>query len=749
MIRLLGNLLGEVIVDQEGIGLFELEEQIRTTTKALRKKHSRTLQTRLRTMIAGMGAPVMSKIVRAFTIYFQLVNIAEQRYRLSRLTQQSFGEPAQFPKGSVRHTLDALKRDGVTADELAEILSRLRLKPVFTAHPTEALRRTVLEKHSKIWSLLGELQAPELRPDLKNDLVRELKGRITSLWQTEETRSYEITPLDEVSHGLHFFKTTMTRAIPAYYREFERSLAAVYPEFTGRVPSFIRFGSWIGGDRDGNPFVTSAITWQALVRHTQTICDCYLDMLDALYHERSESAKIVGVSAELLEIVNDGYSRGKQSHPKFIRNQSEVYRRFIALMHLKLSNFRNNVAGEVKAYDNTYRSAREFIDDLIVFDDSLRAHKGAVIADGLLKDLIRLAETFGFHLASLDVRQHRAVHTQTISEIAASNGIQYSTFSDDERAAWLTSQLLSNECVRADESALSDQSRETFSVFRTIAQAHTRIARRSIGSYIVSMTKSPADILEVLFLMKLTGLFIERDGTVTSSLHVVPLFETIDDLRGSSDLMSALYTNPAYSLHLDSRKRLQEMMVGYSDSGKDGGIITSNWELYHAQRRLASLAREHRVDWMFFHGRGGTVGRGGGPEYEAIASLPSQSVNYKIKITEQGEVIALKYAYEEIAQRSLELSSSALLAVHARKPHPEFAERQSAFHKAMDEISRFSLASYRRTVYGQPEFVQYFLQATPLREISRLNIGSRPARRTVSERIEDLRAIPWAFSWMQ
>jgi phosphoenolpyruvate carboxylase len=341
------------------------------------------------------------------------------------------------------------------------------------------------------------------------------------------------------------------------------------------------------------------------------------------------------------------------------------------------------------------------------------------------------------------------VHTQAIHDAASPHGIDYGSYSDDERSRWLTEQILSETPVRVDEAALPPHSRECFAVFRTIAQAHSRIDATAIGSYIVSMTKAPADILEVLFLMRQTGLFSRRGGITASALTIVPLFETIDDLRTSADLMRALYTNPAYSLHLAARSNAQEMMVGYSDSGKDGGIITSNWELYHAQQRLAALAREFNIDWMFFHGRGGTVGRGGGPEYQAIASLPSGSVNYKIKITEQGEVIALKYAYAEIARRSLELSSSALLAVSTHKTDSVYVQQQHVFHEAMNEIAGSSYASYRRTVYERPEFVQYFLQATPLREISRLNIGSRPARRSVSERIEDLRAIPWAFSWMQ
>jgi phosphoenolpyruvate carboxylase len=749
MIRLLGNLLGEVIVEQEGAVLFDLEESIRRTTKSLRRRHSAALQKRLRQIIAGMDAPTMSKIVRAFTIYFQLVNIAEQRHRLRRLSEQTFGPSEHFPNGSLRRTLDTLKKNGVSTDELGVVLGRMRLQPVFTAHPTEALRRTVLEKHSHIWVLLGQLNDAALTPDGSEDVRLSLKRYVTSLWQTEETRSYEITPLDEVSHGLHYFKTILTRAVPSYYREFERSIEKIYPEFSERVPSFIRFGSWMGGDRDGNPFVTASITWQSLVRQTQTACDVYLDMLDGLYHERSESDKIVGVSDELRNAVADGYARTKHSRPKFIRNENEVYRKFIALMHLKVTNFRNNVAGEVKAYDNAYRHASEFLDDLAMFDASLRQHRGALLADGKLRDCIRLVETFGFHLASLDIRQHRTVHTQTIHDIALPHGADYHSLTDDARAAWLTGQILAGTPIGIDETALPPQSRECVAVFRIIAQAQGSIAGRAIGSYIVSMTKSPADILEVLFLMRQTGLFAQRGDTATSSLNIVPLFETIDDLRTSSELMRSLYTNPAYSLHLGARRRVQEMMVGYSDSGKDGGIIASNWELYHAQQRLSALAREYDVDWMFFHGRGGTVGRGGGPEYQAIASLPSGSVNYKIKITEQGEVIALKYAYAEIAQRSLELSSSALLAVSTRKTDTMFAQQQHVFHEAMDEISRKSLASYRSTVYDRPEFVRYFLQATPLREISRLNIGSRPARRTVSERIEDLRAIPWAFSWMQ
>jgi len=748
-IRLLGNLLGQVIEEQEGRGLFELEEQIRKTSKQLRKRFDPTDQLTLQRLVSAMGPADMARIVRAFAAYFQLTNTAEQHYRIQRQRKYLLEHPAGGYPGSPQHTFEKLKKLGVEEKEIANLFSRLEIIPVFTAHPTEATRRTILEKHSRIWKLLEEFDHTNSTAAERSALELEIKRHITSLWQTEETRSYNISVLDEVYNGLYYFRNVLYKTIPKFYRHVERSAAAVYPDWKSPIPSFLRFGSWIGGDRDGNPYVTADATWKTLQRQSKTILDLHLNAVDELFVEYSESAKVVGRSDELMQSIrSDKTLLGK---PAQVRNDDEVYRVKLAYIYRRLQ-FRIHYAEDDASHaELMYHTSSELLDDLHILDRSLRAHKGELQADGLLKDLIRSVETFGFHLATLDIRQHRTVHTDTVSELAAQRSVEYSTFTNEAREAWLTEELMKQIVPSFDESKLSPLSGETLAVFRKIKRAQTEIDEHAVRSYIISMTESAADVLEVLYLMKCTGLFSMSPHRTSSSLDIVPLFETTKDLDAAPGTMERLYHHEAYSPHLESRGRRQEIMIGYSDSTKEGGIVSSHWALYKAQRQLTKVSQLADVDWIFFHGRGGTVGRGGGPEYEAILSQPPHSLNAKIKITEQGEVISLKYAHPAIAQRSLELTTSAMLMGNIPRAHldPEFDKNRSRWFGAMDEIADQSHTAYRCTVYGEKEFVKYFAQATPIEEITKLQIGSRPSKRIETERIEDLRAIPWTFGWMQ
>jgi len=750
-IRMLGNLLGEVITEQEGKEFFDLEEYVRLSTKKYRATRRTTITKSLAKKIASLSPALMKKLIRAFSIYFQLVNIAEQHHRIQRLREQKKQGSLYYPQGSLRKTLQFAKKKNVTAKELTAFFSRIFISPVFTAHPTEAMRRTILEKHSRIWRALEELDRKNLLPDEKEAIVCELKQVITSLWQTEETRSYDISPLDEVTNGLYYFRAVLNEAIPAFYEELERSLKETYPTLVHNIPTFIQFGSWIGGDRDGNPYVTATITWATIKKQSALIIDYYLHELELLYTERSESTKAVGVTQELIASIE------KDSHPddegmySFIRNKNEVYRLKLAHVYGKLQRFKKRLEGTETENKPLYSSADEFVADLKLIADSLTKNKGEILTHGRLKNLIRNAETFGFHLATLDIRQHRNVHTAALAEICSQHGIPYQQFSTEERIAWLTEAICTSPPLTFNEDAMSEQSKELLATFRIIRRALHTFGHRTIRSYIISMTKSPADVLDVLLLMKVTGLLDTTGEEWSSALNIVPLFETVDDLHSSVTIMETLYTNDAYKKYLRARQQHQEIMLGYSDSSKDGGIVASSWELYKAQRALAKCSARHNVDWMFFHGRGGTVGRGGGPEFQAIMALNGHSINGRIKITEQGEVISLKYSHKEIAQRTLELTTSAMLLKFFDKTN--LSKVKVANHpqwlRVMEEVANTSYTTYRNVVYENPDLVKYYFQATPLKEITRMKIGSRPAKRVESERIEDLRAIPWVFAWMQ
>jgi len=748
-IRLLGNILGEVIKEQEGKPFFELEEFIRRSTKEYRSTHNKDVHHQLIKKIRTLETRSMRKLIRAFSTYFQLVNIAEQHHRIQRLRGQKQLGTSHYPQGSLRHTLLYAKKKKITAAEIRRFLSQLFISPVFTAHPTEALRRTVLEKHSRIWELLEEIDKKDSLPSEREELRLSVKRNITSLWQTEETRSYDITPLDEVTNGLFYYTQVLQHTIPAFYRELEYALADTYPTLIEQIPSFIQFGTWIGGDRDGNHFVTADVTWAALKRQSHSVVDLYIKMIDDLYVVRSESKKSVPVDTKLEQSIDDELKQFQEAFPPGIRNKNEVYRVKIALIYRKLLRYKKKLDGTLPSGETTYSSSAEFLDDLYLIRYSLMKNKGADLTSGTLKDLIRNGETFGFHLATLDIRQHKKIHSAAIAEIFAQSLVSYSSFSDDERLEWLTKAIYGRSTFTFKEDTLTDQSKEVFATFRTIKRALDEIDHRAIRSYIISMTESAADVLEVLFLMKLTGLYSPDKNF--SGLNIVPLFETIGDLRGSVEIMERLYTNPAYKEHLALRNQHQEIMLGYSDSSKDGGIVTSNWELYKAQRALAKCSAHHKIDWMFFHGRGGTVGRGGGPEFQAVMALNGHSINGKIKITEQGEVISLKYSHKEIAQRTLELTTSAMLLKYFDKTnlHKIKVARHPQWLETMAELSQQCFENYRKVVYDDPNLVRYYFQATPLKEITKMKIGSRPAKRTNTERIEDLRAIPWVFAWMQ
>ena len=487
-IRLLGNILGEVIKEQEGGFFFALEEFIRRSTKEYRTTLSREIRRKLAKKISSLDVSYMKKLTRAFSIYFQLVNIAEQHHRIQRLREQKRLGLSSYPQGSLYHTLTFAKKKKVSAAEIQKFLSQLFISPVFTAHPTEAMRRTVLEKHSRVWEILEDLNHKELLPVEESELHLALKRNITSLWQTEETRSYDITPLDEVTNGLFYFTQVLQYTIPAFYRELEHSLSVTYPALSDSVPSFIHFGSWIGGDRDGNPFVTSEVTWSAIKRQSYAVIDIYLKMMDDLYVVRSESKKSVSVDDELERSIEEEISNHHELFPPGIRNKNEVYRTKIALMYRKLLRFRKKLENALPAHETAYATSSEFLNDLYLIRNSLLNNKGESLASGTLKDLIRAVETFGFHLATIDIRQHASVHTAAVSEIFSQRSVPYSTLSDDERLEILTKSISGSDVFKLTEESLTDATKEVLATFRTIQRTLIEIDRNAIRSYVISMT---------------------------------------------------------------------------------------------------------------------------------------------------------------------------------------------------------------------------------------------------------------------
>ncbi|MEX1137790.1 MAG: phosphoenolpyruvate carboxylase [Bacteroidota bacterium] len=746
-IRMLGNILGEVLMTQEGKDIFDLVEHLRAITKKLRSRPSQALSQTLQRTISSLDLATMRKILNAFATYLQLSNTAEQHHRARRLREHRLETGGKPHQGSLEHTIHLLKQQGAPADEISGLLGRLDICPVFTAHPTEATRRTILEKHSRLWDLLNRLDRELNLPEERAMIIDDIRRHITSLWQTERTRHASLTVSDEVYNGLYYFRSVLYKSVPQFYRELERSLQKEYPEWNQSIPSFLRFGSWIGGDRDGNPKVTAATTWNTIQEQARMIIGLHMQSVEAMFVLHSESSRRSDVPVELLESVHrDEEALRTITGENLWKDPNEIYRRKLALIHKKLERRLAWMEGKLHDRDFLYLTASEFLEDLHQIDRSLRASRGAILANGMLKDLIRAVEVFGFHLVTLDVRQHRSVHRDAIVELCGRRGVRYDLMTQDERMGWLEEHI-GQATGPEDDDSLSPATREVLATFRVVRRAVTDIGPAAVRSFVISMAEHPVDVLEVLYLMSRTGF---RDTTMAQhSLNVVPLFETIPALRDAPIFMEALYASPVYRTHLKVMHMHQEIMLGYSDSAKDGGIFCSQWELYRAQAELAAVSRRHGVDWTFFHGRGGTVGRGGGPEFEAILGQPPEGMNGKIKITEQGEVLWLKYAHAPIAQRTMELTTSAMMVAGS----PTFVQNQAAerddWKNAAAAASEASRIAYRGLIYEQPEFMKYFTEATPIREIVQMQIGSRPAKRVESDNIEDLRAIPWVFSWMQ
>ncbi|GJM15149.1 MAG: phosphoenolpyruvate carboxylase [Thermodesulfobacteriota bacterium] len=741
-VRFLGNILGKVIIHQEGKEIFDIEEKIRALTKEMRNSYVKSQKEDLVSTIKSLSDKDIYKVARAFTTYFKLVNIAEQNHRIRRRREYKYiSDIRDSVEGSVESLFKTLGERDICYSDFRELVEKMSIELVLTAHPTEVNRHIVLEKFRRISYLLEEFQNPILSTEEKKTIHMKIKAEVISLWQTEEIPSFKISPIDEARSAQYYFQETIFEALAVVYLEFEERIKEHYGLEEIKLPPFFRFGSWVGGDRDGNPFVTHSITLEILKMQMELVLEKYLEQVGRLINQLSSSKKLVPVSDELLESIQSDKKLLK--HDSGIRSGDESYRIKLSYIESKIVGTIKRIKGEI--YNIAYANKDQLIMDLEIIDRSLRENRGKLLADSTLKKLIRQVSVFGFHMAKLDIRQNSEVHVRAIQEITERlNILNYSELSEEEKFLWLAREINNPRPLIPGWLELSPETTELLKTFASISQALDEINGECIDTYIISMTSSASNVLEVLLLAKEAYLYLNNDGKILSRLNIVPLFETIEDFNNAPQIMKTLYESKVYRDHLHAREDISEIMIGYSDSGKDGGHLCSSWEIHKAQRALKKLADEYGLRNKFFHGRGGTVSRGGGPTNQAILARPSGTVDGMIKITEQGEVVYSNYSLPEIAEDNLELvlSSVILTSLNKEEIHPEWEE-------AMEELSSHARKAWRALVYENSDFYPYFKQATPISVLQQMQIGSRPAKRKQTDQIEDLRAIPWVFSWTQ
>jgi phosphoenolpyruvate carboxylase len=747
-VRFLGNILGEVLVHQEGNELLGIVEKIREMSKTLRATYIPEIYDEFKSIIATLEPGVRRSVIRAFAVYFQLVNIAEQNHRIRRKRdyERSSGEAIQ--PGSIESIVSELKSRGVPGDEIQDILQGISLELVMTAHPTEAMRRAILDIHKRIADEMMQLDNPTLTHRERERLREKLLSEVLTLWQTNELRDRKPTVIDEVRNGLYYFDETLFDAIPDVYEELERCLRKYYPGAKWHVPTFLRFGSWIGGDRDGNPSVRANVTWETLILHRQQALEKYEESLREGLSLLSFSSTLVNVTEELLASIEKDRAEVELKPENVWRNDAEPYRVKLRYMIERIQNTRNGSPKE----QSRYMAPEAFIEDLKILDRSLRNHYADFSANTFVAKLIRQVELFGFHLSSLDIRQHSKEHEAAMQEILAKMGIvdDYASLSEDEKVQLLHRLLDDPRPLTSSYFEYSEGTQECLDVVRTVRKAQDEFGPRAIRSYLISMSEAASDILEVLVLGKEAGLFRKNpDGTVHASFQAVPLFETIEDLHAAPDIMRSLFRVPTYRQSIDALDSIQEIMLGYSDSNKDGGMLTANWELRVALHAITEAGNEFGVKLKFFHGRGGALGRGGMPLNRSILAQPPHTLGAGMKITEQGEVLSSRYSLQGIAYRSLEQAASALLTAAVTARNPQSVLEEHTYETYMKTMSEAAQRKYQDLVFRDPDFLLFFRESTPLPEIGELNIGSRPSKRKNSDRFEDLRAIPWVFAWTQ
>jgi phosphoenolpyruvate carboxylase len=747
-VRLLGMLLGEVLREQAGDALYEKVEELRHA--AIRRREAQAegslneADKLLQLAVLGVNAMPVElayQLSRAFAFYFELINLAETNHRKRRRLSAQIRGDEGAQRGSLRGTLRAMRRAGISAEEALGWLGKIFIVPVFTAHPTEVARRSVLTKRRRMGDLLERLDRIPVPDEELTVLEAALTSEITALWQTDEVRSSRPKVADEIKMGLDYYDVSIFETLPGVYREIAAALKAEYALDidTSEMPLLLGFGSWIGGDRDGNPFVTPEVTREAVRVARARLLAYYEKRMQLTIDLLTTSARQLPVSRELqgrldwyLNQLHTNAAQAFGSHFQF-----ELYRRYLVCIHARLLQTAGERAADPNSLEATltgltaYCSAQEFQGDLEILRRSLAENHGLRLAQTLIDPLILLVRTFGLHLHTLDVRQHARLHKKAL----------------EEASAWSSG---NSDTVPG---ALSPESRDVIEAFQAIAEVKAGCSPETIRQYVISGASTAADVLAVVWLARLGGVNVAGDGR-DPGLMPVPLFESIEDLRNAPEVCRGLWTSPEYRKLLATWGNTQEVMLGYSDSNKDGGMLTSTWEIFRAHRALHEVAHECGVRLRLFHGRGGTVGRGGGPTHRAIYAQPVNAFDGQIRITEQGEVLNWKYSDVVLAERNLELmiaaSLDALARPNARDPHGhQSGVLLPEWETALDELSRTAFDFYRANIIDDPDVLLYFELATPVAELEHAKIGSRPSRRGGRASFDSLRAIPWVFGWTQ
>ena len=749
-VRIVGNLLGEVLKEQEGEVVFDAVEHLRRGYISLRHKDDADKRHQLTDYIKALDSHKLKQITRAFNVFYILSNIVEEDYLHRERRKLYKKDDEKLWQGSFLNTVSEIKEFGLTALELQKVIDQLRYSPVFTAHPTEARRRTMMTLQRRIFLIINKLNRGGLIPEEQDSLIKQLKSQIQLLWRTSEVRNNKPTVEDEVRYGLFYFDASLFKSIPMIYRYFERANRHVYGSGEIKVPSFIKFGSWIGGDRDGNPFVTPEVTRNAIRLHMQAALKEYQRRVLKLQNILSHDIEYVTPNEEFIASLQKDVSELKETE----LFRTEPYRKKLHFMasrlNANLKTVENRLLGQATETPAiAFHHVDEFLQDLYLIRDSLVFHNDVDIAKHDLKDLIRLVETCGFSLYELDVRQESTIHTRTTIEILKqfSPEKDYENLSEEQRIVTLTRQISRKHLPKPNPESLNKEAIETLELFDTMREMRIETGDNLFGTYVISMTHTASHVLEVMFLARLAGLVgFDKNDEFFCNIKISPLFETIEDLKHISEVLTNLFQNTVYMSLLKASGNLQEVMLGYSDSCKDGGILASQWNLYQAQEQVIELTDKYNVKCRMFHGRGGTVGRGGGPTHEAIISQPPDTVHGQIKFTEQGEVLSHKYSNTETAIYELGMGITGLLKASQSliRKHGKY---KTSFHQAMTNIAKTGEKSYRDLTDETEGFLDYFYENTPVTEIGQMNIGSRPSHRKVDRSKSSIRAIPWVFGW--
>ncbi len=759
-VNLLGELTGHAVRNQAGEELFNLVDGLREKCKKAYQDNNEALHQECGQIISELDLKRIDWLLRAYTAFFHMVNKAEQQEIVRINRKREIEAESDSPRAdSISEAVLKLKKAGLTYEQVVEVLRKMDVQPTLTAHPTEARRRTVLRIQNRISVALERLGSGQCTPTEERFEIAEMYRQIKLMLNTDDVRSSRLTVYDEIKNGLYFFTNTIWKALPLIYRDMKNALETHYGK-SPEMPVFIRYRSWIGGDRDGNPNVTPEVSRYTLQAHRNAVVELYLDALLELRRELSISSRQVDIPKRLFDAIEQ--DRSVVTIPEDINSthKYEPYRiRITQIMEKLKASFPPDDKGLIRPHkpdeDVFLYTLEEFLHDLTLIRNVLSEQQFNELANhGSISSLIMQVRTFGLSMAALDVRQHSGIFEHTVDELLRHAGVSgnYGQLDEEQRIALLSEELKNPRPLVRFSAELSDQTRDTMDIFHTIRKT-TRVDKQAIGSIIISMTHDVSDMLEVLILAKEAGLWQLERGKVHSRVDVVPLFETVEDLKNSQSLMARLFENPVYRLHLEARNRFQEIMLGYSDSNKDGGYWMANWSLHLAQENLARTCRNYNVDFRLFHGRGGSVGRGGGRANQGMLALPPVCHSGRIRFTEQGEVISFRYAHTTVAHRHLEqIVNATLRATSAGMGYHKENEQHAgeSGEEVMDSIASDSMKAYHKLIHHS-EFWSWYTSVTPIEHISRLPIASRPVSRKTGSEVDfgSLRAIPWVFAWTQ